>query len=243
MNLIIDVGNSFAKLAVFQKDELVFFDRAEKEELERKISNLSENFPKIDAVISSNVSKTSFSLPVGLSKKPKNISLSPETRLPFKNLYATPDSLGNDRKALAAAAAKHYPQENVLVIDAGSCITYDFKNDHNEYLGGGISPGLKMRFRALNTFTANLPLIEKQEQLHLIGDTTVNSINSGVVYGFIKEVDGIIEEYKSQQKNLVTIITGGDAEFLSVSIKNSIFANSNFLLEGLNHILEFNNSQ
>ncbi|MGB7785840.1 MAG: type III pantothenate kinase [Salinimicrobium sp.] len=243
MNLIIDVGNSFAKLAVFQKNELLLVQRAEKIALENKIFQLSQKFPQIKAVISSNVSKTQFSLPADLSKRAKFIGLSAETKLPFSNLYSTPATLGNDRKALAAAAAKQYPRENVLVIDAGTCITYDFKNDKNEYLGGAISPGLKMRFKALNTFTANLPLIEQQEQLQLLGDSTVNSINSGVVYGFLKEVDGIFEEYKSRHPKLKTIITGGDAEFLSVNLKNSIFANSNFLLEGLNYILEFNISQ
>ena len=243
MNLIIDIGNSFAKLAVFQKDELIHSKRVEKEGLEKNIFNISSNFPQIEAVISSNVSKTHFSLPPELSKRAEFFSLSAETKLPFRNLYATPDTLGNDRKALVAAAAKFYSQENVLVIDAGTCITYDFKNSKNEYLGGGISPGLKMRFKALNTFTANLPLLEQQEQMELIGKSTVSSINSGVVYGFLKEVDGIIDEYGSLQNNLVTIITGGDAEFLSVNLKNSIFANSNFLLEGLNYILEFNISQ
>ncbi len=243
MNLIIDLGNSFAKLAVFQKDQLLHSRRIEVEALEKNISELSSNFPAIVAVISSNVSKWGFSLPANLSKRAKFISLSSGTKLPFRNLYATPATLGNDRKALAAAAAKKFPKENVLVIDAGTCITYDFKNDKNEYLGGAISPGLKMRFRALNTFTANLPLIEQQERLQLKGDSTVSSINSGVVYGFLKEVDGIIEEYKARESKLIVIITGGDAEFLSVNLKNSIFANSNFLLEGLNYILEFNISQ
>lgn len=243
MNLIIDVGNTLAKVAVFQNDELVKKEGVEKECLEKKISEIFEEFPEIDAVVTSKVSKAVFSWPSNLQKKAKFIDLDAVTILPFENLYATPSTLGNDRKALVAAAAKNYPHRNVLVIDAGTCITYDFKNAKNQYLGGGISPGLKMRFKALNSFTANLPIVEQQEDLKLIGDSTLTSINSGVVFGFLKEIDGIIEEYASHYDEMLTIITGGDAQFLSINLKNSIFANSNFLLEGLNYILEFNISR
>lgn len=243
MNLIIDVGNTLAKVAVFQNDEMIRKEVAKNEFLEKKIEEIFREFPKIDAVVTSNVSKATFSWPSNLQESAKILELDSNTLLPFDNLYATPATLGNDRKALAAAASKNYPDRNVLVIDAGTCVTYDFKNAENQYLGGGISPGLKMRFKALNSFTANLPLIEPQENLNLIGDSTLTSINSGVVFGFLKEIDGIIEEYASRYDEMLVIITGGDAQFLSINLKNSIFANSNFLLEGLNYILEFNISQ
>ncbi|MFD0977645.1 type III pantothenate kinase [Salinimicrobium gaetbulicola] len=243
MNLIIDVGNTLAKVAVFQNDELGKKEVVQKESLEKKIKEIFKEFPEIHAVVTSNVSKTTFSWPSGLQKKARILNLDANTLLPFENLYGTPATLGNDRKALAAAAVKKYPGRNVLVIDAGTCITYDFKNAENQYLGGGISPGLKMRFKALNSFTANLPLVTPQEDLKLIGDSTLSSINSGVIFGFLKEIDGIIEEYASQYDEMLTIITGGDAQFLSINLKNSIFANSNILLEGLNYILEFNISQ
>lgn len=243
MNLVIDLGNTVAKLAVFEKDELREKEIGTAEEIQEKISrHLSEN-PSIRKLIFSNVSKLKMALQIPQKRELQIIELSPATFLPFKNFYATPQTLGNDRKALVAAAAKYYPKRNVLIIDAGTCITYDFKNSKNEYLGGGISPGLKMRFKALNSFTANLPLVDPQEQLKLVGDSTLTSINSGVAFGMIKEVDGFIEEYAAQYHDLLTIITGGDAHFLSVNLKNSIFANSNFLLEGLNYILEFNTSQ
>ncbi len=243
MNLIIDVGNTLSKVAVFQQDELVEKFTVEKTELSKKIENIFSQYPKISGVVVSKVSQAEFSLPKQLQKKAKVILLDPQTQLPFENLYSTPQTLGDDRKALVAAAVREYPKKNVLVIDAGTCITYDFKNEKDQYLGGAISPGLKMRFKALNSFTANLPLVETGEEAKLIGDSTLSSINSGVVIGTLKEIDGVIEEYKEKYPQLITIITGGDAQFLSINLKNSIFANSNFLLEGLNHILEFNISQ
>jgi type III pantothenate kinase len=161
----------------------------------------------------------------------------------FSNAYATPKTLGNDRIALVSAASKLYPSQNVLVIDVGTCITFDIINSENQYLGGAISPGLQMRYRALNTFTENLPLLEPQEEVNLIGNTTMMSMHSGVIFGIISEIDGVISMYKSQYKDLTIILTGGDSVFLCKRLKNSIFANSNFLLEGLNYILEFNKSQ
>ncbi|MFD2516959.1 type III pantothenate kinase [Salinimicrobium flavum] len=243
MNLIIDVGNTLVKLAVFQGAELIGKIIVEKRDLEKKLSEISQTHPGISGVIVSRVSPANFLWPSHLQRNAKILELSPGIVLPFENLYATPQTLGNDRIALAAAASKMYRDRNVLVIDAGTCITYDFKNKENQYLGGAISPGLHMRFRALNAFTANLPLVELQKDLKLTGNSTITSINSGVVYGILKEIDGVIEEYAAQYDKMVTIITGGDAHFLSINLKNSIFANSNFLLEGLNYILEFNISQ
>ncbi|WP_324720898.1 type III pantothenate kinase [Salinimicrobium sp. HB62] len=243
MNLIIDIGNSIAKLAVFQQDELRYRTVVEKAEVSKVTSDFFKQYPEIQKVVVSNVSSAGLELPPAYSEKVKFLELTPSTPLPFKNLYATPHSLGNDRKALAAAAVKQYPSKNVLVIDAGTCITYDFKNASEEYLGGGISPGLKMRFLALNTFTANLPLIEAGEEHRLIGNSTATSITSGVVNGMLMEIEGIINSYKEKFSDLHCIITGGDATFLSGNLKNGIFANSNFLLEGLNFILESNIDQ
>lgn len=243
MNLIIDIGNTVAKLAVFQDDELLRKEVVEQELVLKIIYNLFDEYFPINKVVVSNVSSVSFRLPEKLQQRVKLVELSAATPLPFKNLYATPATLGNDRKALVAAAVKNYPAQNVLVIDAGTCITYDFKNAADEYLGGGISPGLKMRFRALNSFTANLPLVEAEGSCDLIGDSTISSIRSGVQQGTVMEIEGIIHTYSNRYRNLITIITGGDASFLSINLKNGIFANSNFLLEGLNYILEFNIDQ
>ncbi len=243
MNLIVDIGNSIAKLAVFQQDEILKKTSADKLSLNKNISEIFQLYPEIKKVVVSNVSSAKWELPPNLKNEVEVIELSAETSLPFKNNYGTPKTLGNDRKALVAAAVKHYPKQNVLVIDAGTCITYDFKTAEDEYLGGGISPGLKMRFLALNNFTANLPLVEAGEGHELIGNSTSSSIISGVVNGTLMEIEGIINKYKENYTNLICIITGGDATFLSGNLKNGIFANSNFLLEGLNYILEFNIDQ
>ncbi len=177
-----------------------------------------------------------------LREKTKLLILNHKTKLPFNNKYLTPNTLGRDRIAVMAAASLQFSKKNVLVIDAGTSITYDFLNDENEYLGGGISPGLKMRFEALNQFTDNLPLVSfKGDTLpDLIGGNTETSILSGVVVGFIKEINGIINAYELRYDNLTIIITGGDHKYFDKLLKNKTFAAPNFVMEGLKGILDFN---
>ena len=160
--------------------------------------------------------------------------------MPFNNLYKTPNTLGVDRIALVAAAVKQFPNTNVLIIDAGTCITFDFVDVNASYLGGAISPGIKMRYKALNKFTANLPLIDALELHDFIGKNTEESIISGVLNGVKNEINGIIEDYYLKYLDLTVVLTGGDTNFLSKQLKSSIFANQNFLLQGLNEILKFN---
>ncbi|WP_029034195.1 type III pantothenate kinase [Salinimicrobium terrae] len=243
MNLVIDIGNSIAKLAVFQQDKILKKIPIGKSGLKKSIAETLQLHPEIKNVVVSNVSSAEWELPMEVRNQVKVVELSVSTLLPFKNSYGTPKTLGNDRRALMAAAVKHHAGKDVLVVDAGTCITYDFKTAEDEYLGGGISPGLKMRFLALHNFTANLPLVEAGEVHELIGTSTTSSITSGVMNGTVMEIDGIINGYKEKYPNLICIITGGDATSLSGNLKNGIFANSNFLLEGLNYILEFNIDQ
>ncbi|MGB3776659.1 MAG: type III pantothenate kinase, partial [Leeuwenhoekiella sp.] len=164
-------------------------------------------------------------------------------KVPFKNLYETPTTLGVDRVALMAAAVKNHPGQNVLVIDTGTCVTYDFKNKKEEYLGGSISPGLSMRFKALHQFTANLPLLTSQKSVKTIGKNTSEAIQSGVIYGISHEINGVINSYIEDYPDIEVILTGGDALFLSKTLKNGIFAHQNFLLEGLDYIMVFNTTQ
>jgi type III pantothenate kinase len=145
--------------------------------------------------------------------------------------------------ALVAAAVNQFPDKDVLVIDAGTCITYDFKNKKEEYLGGAIGPGVRLRYESLHNYTAKLPLLKVTDPKNHIGNSTEEAIHSGVVFGILHEINGVIEEYCNIYTDLTVILTGGDAHFLSKRLKNSIFATSNFLLEGLNHILAFNNSK
>ncbi len=243
MNLVIDIGNTLVKMAVFQESKLVRKKITLKQDFFKNLEELDRNYPDIEDVLISSVSKTPAKWLQKLQEDYKILVLTPELPQVFSNEYATPNTLGNDRIALASAASKLYPGQNVLVIDAGTCVTFDFINSENQYLGGAISPGLSMRFKAMNTFTENLPLLEPEEVVDLIGNSTVKSMQSGVINGITAEIDGVISMYSSQYKDLTIILTGGDSQFLCKRLKNSIFANSNFLLEGLNYILEFNKSQ
>ncbi|ULC59136.1 type III pantothenate kinase [Flaviramulus sp. BrNp1-15] len=243
MNLIIDVGNSFVKLAVFKGGELEHKKTVDIDSILEYVNDLKEEYKGIEKAIISSVGEVKKRDIKAISKLFDLLILNHDTKLPFVNLYNTPKTLGVDRIALVCASVNKFPENNVLIIDAGSCITYDFVNSKNEYLGGAISPGLRMRYKALNTFTANLPLLETEKPNDITGKSTKESINSGVVYGILNEIDGVIEGYKLKYPDLTVILTGGDAKFLSKQLKSSIFANSNFLLEGLNYILQFNSNE
>lgn len=241
-NLAIDIGNTQLKIGVFQQEKLVF---KKDQEISSSLSVLKEvlsdyTFQNILVAATGNPEKVVTLLhKKGLSFK----ILDHTTGIPFKNGYETPRTLGVDRVALMAAAVKQYPGSNVLVIDAGSCVTYDFKNNEEEYLGGSISPGLAMRFKALHHFTAKLPLLETSNIPNYIGKNTEDAIKSGVIHGISTEINGITDWYRESYPKLTVILTGGDAHFLSKTLKNGIFAHSNFLLEGLDHIMVFNTTQ
>ena len=238
MNLVLDVGNSLLKIALFEKSELIQKFKFS-ENYKRNIEDLMLNY-KVTHSIISNVGRIDDSI-INILKESTNLLLvSNQLKIPFKNLYKSKNTLGQDRLALVSAAAFNFPNENVLIVDVGSCITYDFKNNNNEYLGGGISPGISMRFKSLNIFTSNLPLIDFDSIYQLIGNNTKNSITSGVVNGTISEINGIIQQYREEFKNIRIILTGGDSNFLLKRIKNTIFADRNFLLIGLNKLLEDN---
>ncbi|AUP78592.1 type III pantothenate kinase [Flavivirga eckloniae] len=243
MNLIIDVGNSFVKLAVFEKSKLKHKEVVELKLILETTNVLKEKYPAIKRAIISSVGNLSESVVNTIGKSFDVMILDSEVKLPFKNLYATPNTLGVDRIALVCASVEQFPNNNVLIIDAGTCITYDFVTLKNEYKGGAISPGIRMRYKSLSNLTANLPLLDSEIPKSITGDSTNESIHSGVVNGILKEIDGVIEEYNRLYSDLTVILTGGDANFLSKQLKSSIFANSNFLLEGLNFILQFNSNE
>ena len=242
MNLIIDVGNSFVKLAVFQDDELVVKKNIKQDVIVKHIDILRKDYGSIEKAIMASVGRLKEKNLEYIRKNFDLLELNYKTAVPFVNLYETPNSLGLDRIALVSASMKHFPNNNVLIIDAGTCITYDFVTAKNDYLGGAISPGISMRYKSLHNLTANLPLLEKEMPENIIGSSTNSSIHSGVINGVLKEIDGNIETYQQKYSDLTIILTGGDANFLSKQLKSSIFANSNFLLEGLNYILQFNSN-
>jgi len=236
MNLIIDIGNTRAKIAVFNEGELILSLISEHNTINKNIEKFKKKYYLKNCILSS-VANVSINLDVDSFNTV--IKLNHKTSVPFLNKYDSPSTLGVDRIALASAAAHHYPKKNVLIIDSGTCITYDFINIKNEYLGGAISPGINLRYKSLNQFTANLPLLE-QADFQLIGKDTKASIHSGVLNGFMQEIDGVIEQYNRKYSNLTVVLTGGDTNFLAEKLKSSIFATPNFLLEGLNSILIYN---
>lgn len=242
MNLIIDVGNTFVKLAVFENYGLGYKTTVELREIVEEVKALKATYPKLKNGIVSSVGRLTNSQIKNIQKEIDLLVLDHTTKIPFKNSYKTPKTLGIDRIALVSASVHHAPDNNALIIDAGTCITYDFITDKNEYLGGAISPGIRMRYTSLNNFTANLPLLDTEVPKDYIGPSTNSSIHSGVVNGVVNEIDGFVKEYQKKYPDLTVILTGGDAKFLSEQLKSTIFANSNFLLEGLNYILEFNSN-
>jgi len=237
--LIIDIGNTLVKLAVFNNDRADTMEYLPSIDTE-SLQNLLAKYPEIKSSIISSVRNYPDELDRWLENHFYHISLNPSTPLPFNNKYNTPETLGKDRIAAAAAAIKVFPDNNVLVIDAGTSITYDLITADKNYLGGGISPGIQMRFKALHTFTDKLPLIENIEGTPLIGTDTKTSIMSGVLNGVLAEVDGIIDRYSEQYKPLKIIISGGDYKYFDKKLKNSIFATPNFVMQGLIEILKFN---
>lgn len=241
MQLIIDIGNTRAKLALFEKDQLVTVIIVDPNDFEESFSNLIEDIGDIDACIVGATGEIPKDMIKNLEKHCPTLVLDHSVKLPFTNDYSTPTTLGVDRMALISAAAAQYPEANVLVIDAGTCVTYDFLDSQNHYKGGAISPGLMMRYDALHNYTANLPELEPTKPETIIGDSTANSIHSGIVYGLVNEIEGAIARYNEQFLDLTIILTGGDTHFLLDHLKNGIFANSNFLLEGLNYLLTHNN--
>jgi len=240
MLLTIDVGNTRIKAAVFEEDTITEVFIFDKESLLSEVNAILKKFPKIEnMVIASvgNVTKEQFSF----FEKDINIHfITHESKFPFTNLYSTPATLGIDRMVLAAGATLQFPKQNRLVIDAGTCITYDFIDENDNYTGGAISPGIRLRYQSLNDYTAKLPLLTRLEPQNYIGNSTQESIHSGVINGVTLEIDGFIELYKAQYAKFIIILTGGDTEFLAKRLKNTIFAHSNFLLEGLSQTFQYN---
>ena len=241
MKLIIDIGNTLVKTAIFDGDKIVELVTSENG-LDETLEKVTAEYSDITSGIVSSVRHYDDSIIGTLLPGVTMIRLSHKTPLPFKNNYLTPETLGRDRIAAAAAAVHLFPGENVLVIDAGTCITYDIVTSDREYLGGAISPGLKMRFDAMHTFTGKLPLVNPDvlSDIELVGKSTRESLLSGGQLGILLEVTGMIEAFKVKFGNLKTVIGGGDYNYFDKYLKNNIFAAPNLVLTGLKKILDFN---
>ena len=239
MNLIVDIGNTRIKAAVFSNSELnQFFSFENTVDFIAALEKLTVgvNHSLLCTVVAD------FQLAYeALSKRTSCLLFNAETVIPIKNLYRSVPTLGSDRLAAAVGANSIFENLNVLNIDTGTCIKYNFVTASGEFVGGAIAPGLKMRLSALHRLTSRLPLVEfDAAYTELIGKDTVSSILSGTLVASVYEMDGLIHKYKEQFPDLKIIVSGGDTDFFEKRLKNSIFARPNLVLEGLNKILEYN---
>jgi len=242
VNLIIDQGNTVTKVGLFDKDTLLRTNMFETFDVTTCVDFLSRN--KVNKCIYSTVTNIIDEVYGHLCNKisdflffDKNISL------PIKSIYQTPDTLGSDRLAAVAGANELFPENNILVIDAGTAITYDFIDNNGIFQGGNISPGIKQRFKALHTFTDKLPMVDRHGLLPDLGYNTDTSIRTGVVKGVLYEINSYINEYKLRYTNIQVFLTGGHCDLIKSQLKNNIFVEPNLVLKGLNRILNYNVSK
>ncbi|SDC38482.1 type III pantothenate kinase [Williamwhitmania taraxaci] len=241
MNLILDLGNTRAKVAKVNRYGIVALEAFNYDQLER-LAQFTHHHEAYKGIIIGSV--IDIEAPIVkeiinfLPQKP--LILTHKTLIPIINNYQTPETLGLDRLAAAVGANNNFPHSNVLVIDIGTAITYDLINSNGVYLGGNISPGINIRLKALNAFTSKLPLVEANFRSPLFGTNTIEAIQAGTFHGITAEIDGIIEKFMTIYPNLTVILTGGDANNFAQNLKNAIFVNFNIVIEGLNSILEYN---
>ena len=244
-NLVIDIGNTYTKIAVFKLNELLAvmqFETVDPDTLDNFLNNY-----QIDRAIVSSVKKHVEPWQTGLEAKMPVTYFNALINSGIQNHYLTPETLGTDRLAAVIGASHTYPALNSLVITGGTAITYDYVDATGNYFGGSISPGLNMRYKALNYYTGGLPLIIADEQFNNdYGDDTTSAIRSGVQNGIKYELTGFIESYRQNEPELNIILTGGDSIFFDTLLKNSIFApyiknEPHLVLKGLNAAIQHNN--
>jgi type III pantothenate kinase len=244
VNLTIDIGNTRIKSAVFEGKNLLEVKAFDKSAFEEEVRGLFNRNPNIRQAIISSVAEAASDYESVLTDHVRVFQLDQNLSLNFSSKYDDTSKLGADRKALIAAVVTIYPAQDVLVIDMGSCVTYDVVDRSGLHRGGGISPGWQMRLNAMHTFTGRLPQLstfeDTTERKEVTGTNTHQSMLNSTYYGLLAEIDQRIDHYKSEFSDLTVILTGGDAQSFSVRLKNRIFAHSNFLLEGLNALLEHN---
>jgi len=242
-NLVIDIGNTRSKLAVFEEKELLYYQSVQQPEKQLIYSLISEF--EISHSIVSNVTGQYTGLTTILKEKTDHVEFSTGNNTGIKNQYKSSATLGLDRWANVIAAHQLFSGRNCFVIDSGTCITYDLLNSEAEYFGGSISPGIQMRFAALNHYTGKLPLVnwDREEEIPE-GTDTQTAIQSGVLFGVLNEIEGLIAGQDKKNNNLQVVLTGGDAGFLWKQLKNSIFApqiiyDPYLVLKGLNEVIAF----
>jgi type III pantothenate kinase len=243
MNLVIDKGNSLTKIALFDKNSLIEKKVFDDLKLEH-IKDILKYNPNVDAAILSSENEYSASIKKYMEDNFHFIEMNEHTQLPVKNKYNTPKTLGKDRLAAVIGGKLYYSDKNLLVINAGTCITYNFITSDNEFLGGAISPGIKIRFKSLNLFAPKLPLQELDNKFDkLIGQSTSESILSGILNGIIFEINGAVERYKAEYPKFKALLSGGDYIYFENKVSKNIFSVPDIVLTGLNVILDYNISK
>ena len=245
MNLCIDQGNSRTKVALFRENGSIAKHFIYKHFASAEVEQLCQLYTIEDSIISS-VVNIEPAVVNALTKHSRHFVLfDHNTPLPVKNQYATPATLGQDRLAASVGANAIYPNENILIIDAGSAITYDFVSEDGSFVGGNIAPGLKMRFTILQRMTKKLPLVEAEENeiLPLFGRNTRDAIAAGVIRGIVFEVKGYMRDLQEQIPHYKTIITGGNAPFILHGLQADVRFERHLVLKGLNQILLYNTQQ
>lgn len=241
MYLIVDIGNTCAKLAVFDGAEMLCVEQCSNRTLDA-LPSLAARYPFQRGILSS-VIDLDESVRAAWEALPfPRLQLNSHTPLPITHRYATPETLGPDRIAAVVGAHDRFPNHDILVIDAGTAITYDFIDHHGCYHGGNIAPGMAMRFKALHAFTGRLPLVESSADVPLLGDTTASAIQSGVVRGIQWEMEGCIRQLQRIYPDLLVFLTGGTTFSFDTNVKSTIFADKFLVLKGLNRILRYNDS-
>jgi type III pantothenate kinase len=235
----LDFGNTRMKVGIFEGSQLKEVIVLENDGVVL-IESLLNRFKPAKSILSSVIDHNA-SIETLLDQQTKFHKLSYQTKLPFTTPVGKPETIGADRLALCAAAVYFHPQQHNLVIGLGTCITYNFINKQHEFLGGGISPGLEMRLKAMHHFTAKLPLVKPNSNAPLIGYDTNTNILSGAVLGMAKELDGMIDAYNEKFRNFNVHLTGGDTAYLAPHLKNKIFADPELIFKGLYAISEVNN--
>jgi type III pantothenate kinase len=238
MNLIIDIGNSGTKLALFSAEGKIAFARPGHLSSD-SLEEFATKYPIAKIIVSSVKDIPQLISEFADKRSIKIFILSHRSKLPFSIGYQTPETLGTDRIAAIAGAFKFFPRSKALVIDAGTAITYDFLNG-TKYEGGNISPGIDMRFRALNKFTERLPLLSRSDNFSSPGINTGDAIVAGVVNGVVYEINEYIRTFEEKHNNLKVIITGGDSIFLKEKIRAGSIYLPDIVTDGLNFILEYN---
>lgn len=234
-----DFGNTRLKYAVFNgnsQQAAAVLENDQNDTLEAVLDKYQPSKSILSSVINHNAGIETL-----LATRTAFHKLSHLTKLPFTTPVGKPETIGADRLALCAAAVELFPQKNNLVIALGTCITYNFINKFHEFTGGGISPGMDMRFKSLHTFTALLPVIKEDWNFPLIGYDTRTNILSGVILGMAKEIDGFIDAYSARYDNFNVLLTGGNCAYFVPHLKNQIFADPDLLFKGLYAISECNN--